>query len=87
MFGDFPGLFLYSSQSPSPKNPRRPHTTVPKPHQLKTRNKKNNSRPHPQNSNPQTTINEQKWEKNLNNNTGKKITAQKVQIITAKQKQ
>ena len=32
----FPGLFCYVYIEPQPKKPRRPHTTGPKPHQLKT---------------------------------------------------
>ena len=52
----FPGLFFYVYiESPNQKKPRRPHTTGPKPHQLKI--------PTPTTQNktpkPQTTINEQ----------------------------
>ena len=33
----FPGLFFYVYiESPNPLKPRKPHTTIPKPYQLKT---------------------------------------------------
>mgnify|MGYP001794685884 CR=1 FL=1 len=57
----FPGLFFYIYiESPNLKKPRRPHTTGPKPHQLKTPTPKT-----------QTTMNEQKWEESTKNNPGK----------------
>ena len=58
----FPVLFFHVYvESPDPKKPRRPHTTVPKPHQLKRPTLKTQLKtPKPQ---PQTTISEQKREK------------------------
>ena len=53
------GLFLYVyTKSPNPKHPRSPHTTGPKPHQLKTPTTETQFKT--QNPNPKTTINEQK---------------------------
>ena len=61
-----PDLFLQIYiKSPNPKNPRWPHTTGPKPHQLKTTTPKiqhETSTPN-QNLKPHTTINGQKREK------------------------
>ena len=45
--------------------PRKPLTTGPKPYQLKTPLQEPNPRSRPQNLNPQTTTNEQKWEKKV----------------------
>ena len=57
-----PELFFYVYvESLDPKKPRRSHTTVPKPHQLKRPTLKPQLKtPNPT---PQTTINEQKREK------------------------
>ena len=64
-------VLLCSYKEPQPKNPRRPHTTGPKPYQLKTPTPKTQSKtPTPQ---PQTTINEQNKKKIKKNKTGKKF--------------
>ena len=61
----FPGFFFYVYiESPNPKEPRRPQTTA-----TENPNLKNPI----QDPNPQTTINEQNWEKIIENNPGKKI--------------
>ena len=61
----FPRVILLCLHRQSqPKKPRWPHTTGPKPHQLKTPTPKTQIRPQPQNPEPQTTINEQKMRKN-----------------------
>ena len=58
----FPGLFFYVYiKNPNPKSSRRPHTTGPKPNQLKTPTPKTQSKTlSPQR---QTTINEQNKKK------------------------
>ena len=62
----FPGLFFYGFiEGSNPENPRRSYTTGPK----------SNWNPQPQKPNPrpQTTINEQIWEKSVKNTQGKII--------------
>ena len=62
-------LFDVHIKSPNPKNPKCPHTTGPKPHQLKKSTPKAQIQDlNPKTPNPQTTITEQKWEKNVENN-------------------
>ena len=52
--------------------PRKPHTTSPKPNQLKTPIPKTKSKT--QTPKPQATINKQNWEKSIKNNRGKKYS-------------
>ena len=67
----FQGLFFYVyMESPSPKNPDGPTPQAPNPINWKPQLQKPNIRPQ-----PQTTINEQKYEKVIKNNPGKKYSS------------
>ena len=69
----FPGLFFYDYiERPNPKKPRRPHSTGPTPQAPNPSTESPGPKNLIQDPNPQTTINEQKWEKCIKNNPWKK---------------
>ena len=71
----FPGLFFYVYlDSPNPNHSRKPHTTGPKPYQLKTPTPKSQSKPPTPKPWPQNHHNGAKMrKKSINNKPGKEI--------------